>query len=122
MAEQQQHKPGGHYSGANPVPTISKFLESLDKDKKARDAEIDQRKAHPQDNSTSDATPHKTTPRPKDDSQQVVRDPVTGKDVVIENSTKEMMDNVENPQVCTLGQNVVLDKADIKSFPYQMPI
>lgn len=38
MAEQQQqHMPDGHYSGANPVPTVKKFTENLDKDKRERD-------------------------------------------------------------------------------------
>ena len=35
MAEQQQqHMPGGHYSGVNPIPTVKKFIENLDKDKR----------------------------------------------------------------------------------------
>ena len=38
MAEQQQqYMPGGHYTGANPVPTVKKFIENLDKDKRERD-------------------------------------------------------------------------------------
>ena len=64
MAEQQshvQHGPGGHYSGKNPVPTVKKFIENLDKDKAARDRKLDEQSASKQkpSASTGDATPHK---------------------------------------------------------------
>lgn len=54
MADQQTYRPGGHYSGIshdplrlfeemtdvvigqNKIPTVNKFLESLDKDKKGQ--------------------------------------------------------------------------------------
>ena len=41
MADDQTHYPGGHYSGRNKIPTVDKFLQSLDRDKKARDEAID---------------------------------------------------------------------------------
>jgi hypothetical protein len=62
MAEQQvQHAPGGHYSGHNPVPTVKKFIENLDRDKAARDRKVDEEQAQKQmsTSSTGDATPHK---------------------------------------------------------------
>lgn len=62
MAEQQQqHAPGGHYSGKNPVPTVKKFIENLDKDKAARDRKLDEEYAakQKQSASTGDAKPHK---------------------------------------------------------------
>ena len=43
MAE-QQHAPGGHYSGQNKIPTVNQLLERLDGNKKERDREIDEQK------------------------------------------------------------------------------
>lgn len=100
MADQQQSVPGGHYSGSNKVPTINKFLESLDRDKKNRDAEIDQQKniATQEKNGTAAVTPHKND-LPQKKGQKTVTDPVTGKEVVIEDAHKDNLDLVENPIV-----------------------
>jgi hypothetical protein len=103
MAEEpQQSKPGGHYSGVNKVPNIQKFIESLDKDKKKRDANIDAQQTPitpSKGEDTSDATPHSPSPKPKGGSQRAVTDPVTGQTVVIEDASKEMFKHVENPMV-----------------------
>jgi hypothetical protein len=99
MAEQQQSRPGGHYSGANPVPNIKKFMESLDKDKKNRDAQIDAQSTPTQAGDTTDATPHVASPQPKSGTQKTVTDPVTGNNVVIEDASKDMFKHVENPSV-----------------------
>jgi hypothetical protein len=99
MAEQQQSKPGGHYSGANPVPNIKKFMESLDKDKKNRDAQIDAQSSPTTAGDTSDATPHTASPQPKSGTQKTVTDPVTGNNVVIEDASKDMFKHVDNPSV-----------------------
>jgi hypothetical protein len=100
MAEQQTHKPGGHYSGANPVPTISKFIESLDKDKKNRDAKIDS--GNVSTNTTGgEAIPHKPSQKTKQGTQKTVTDPVTGQDVVIEDASKDLLQQVNNPMVST---------------------
>jgi hypothetical protein len=102
MAEQQQqHKPGGHYSGANPVPTVKKFLENLDRDKAERDRKIDEENVVKQKASTSttDAVPHKAQKMGVEGTQKTVTDPTTGKQVVIEDVSKAMMNQVENPQV-----------------------
>jgi hypothetical protein len=98
MADQQVHKPGGHYSGANPVPTISKFIESLDRDKKNRDAQIDSQGA-PTNETGGDAVPHTASPKPKSSTQKTVTDPVTGNNVVIEDASKDMFKHVNNPMV-----------------------
>lgn len=37
----QKRAPGGHYSGRNPVPNIQHFIESLDVEKKNRDARVE---------------------------------------------------------------------------------
>lgn len=95
MAEQQQqHAPGGHYSGANPVPTVKKFLESLDKEKQERDRAIEQQGQQPQT-----ATPHKQHPRGIKGTQKEVTDPTTGRQVVIEDVNRDVMKEVDNPKV-----------------------
>ena len=40
MSSDNVKLPGGHYSAANPIPNIQRFVKSLDKDKKERDAKI----------------------------------------------------------------------------------
>jgi hypothetical protein len=95
MAEQQQQtKPGGHYSGANPIPTVKQFVEKLDIGKKDRDKKIDSQR----DASHATAKPHENKLTPKK-NQKTVTDPVTGNEVVIENATKDMVKEVENPTV-----------------------
>jgi hypothetical protein len=106
---QQQKAPGGHYSGANPVPTIKNFIENLDKDKKERDRQIDEQKklaTQSQQTGAGDAVPHKATPKPKS-GQKSVTDPVTGNVVVIEDANKDMLEHVENPMVGFLLQSVI---------------
>ena len=92
--------PGGHYSGANPVPTVKKFIESLDKDKRERDRKIDEDYAA-QKNAASagDAVPHKPQKMGVSGTQKTVTDPTTGNQVVIEDVDKAMMKRVENPTV-----------------------
>jgi hypothetical protein len=101
MAEQQQQvKPGGHYSGANPVPTVRKFIENLDKDKKSRDKKLDEEMAAQQKQTASgDAVAHKPQKRGIEGTQKTVTDPTTGNQVVIEDVDKATMAQVENPQV-----------------------
>ncbi|KAJ6189310.1 hypothetical protein N7519_004218 [Penicillium mononematosum] len=38
----QSHRVGEHWSGANPIPTISHFMEHIDAEKKERDRRIDE--------------------------------------------------------------------------------
>jgi hypothetical protein len=98
MAEQQQHKPGGHYSGANPVPTVRKFIENLDKDKAARDRKLDEESANKA--KSGEAVPHKVQKAGVEGTQQTVTDPTTGREVVIEDVNKVMMNQVNDPTVC----------------------
>jgi len=96
MAEQQA--PGGHYSGRNPVPTVKKFIENLDKDKAERDRKLDQQNASAKKN-TGEAVPHRAQKMGVEGTATTVTDPTTGREVVIEDVSKAMMDQVENPQV-----------------------
>lgn len=110
MAEhQQQTAPGGHYSGHNPVPTVKKFLENLDKDKAERDRKLDEEYAAKQKQTASatDAVPHKPQKRGVKGTQKTVTDPTTGKEVVIEDVSKATMNQVENPQVKLCSQNKI---------------
>lgn len=97
MAEQQQHVPGGHYSGANPVPTVKKFVESLDVGKKDRDKKLDAGNNEPQ--------PHEAKLPPKK-GQKTVTDPVTHNEVVIENAKKNMIKEVDNPKLSVPNANL----------------
>jgi len=75
----QYNSPAGHYSNRNKVPTIDKFLASLDRDKKDRDAQIDS-SAHPKLGG-SDAQEHKVQKPMK--GEKTVTDPVTGAQVEV---------------------------------------
>jgi hypothetical protein len=111
MAEQQvQHAPGGHYSGHNPVPTVKKFIENLDKDKAERDRKIDEsQKPATGPAATGDATPHKAKKMGIEGTQKTVTDPTTGREVVIEDVSKSMMDQVENPVLSVPNANLNKD-------------
>lgn len=110
MAEQEtQHAPGGFYSGRNPVPTVKKFMENLDKDKAERDRVLDeeekQKKHLERHNKHGEAVPHQNK-KPSKPSGKEVTDPVTGNKVRIEDVSEGMMKAVENPMVWRLGPDL----------------
>jgi hypothetical protein len=93
----------GHYSGANPIPTIQEFVQKLDVGKKDRDAKIDNKTAG-RPSTGNEAAPEQGIGRTKTElsaekGQKIVTDPVTGNEVVIENSKKEGLDEADNPKV-----------------------
>ena len=92
-----QHAPGGHYSGKNKIPTVNEFVKRLDKDKAERDAQIDaQRKNAQAANAGSDEIkPHQNEVKPKHENQKTVTDPTTGKQIVIEDVNKEMIERAK---------------------------
>ncbi|KAF2090300.1 hypothetical protein K490DRAFT_63175 [Saccharata proteae CBS 121410] len=102
--QQQQHAPGGFYSANNPIPTVKKFMENLDKDKKERDKKIDA-----QSDQQNEARPHKASPGGVDGTQKTVTDPVTGHQAVIEDVHKDTMQNVENPILSVPNANLGKD-------------
>lgn len=118
MSQQQQVAPGGHYSGHNPIPTVKQFVENLDKDKKDRDARLDQEAKQAQKQGQTPASP-KSPKSPKHDAQpkekaikgteKTVTDPTTGKEVVIADVNKEMMNEVENPHLVIPNANLGKD-------------
>lgn len=98
---QQKMGPGGHYSGTNPIPNIQRFVESLDADKKQRDAAIEQQSKARQKEKVED---HKTgQPTGVSGTRRTATDPVTGKEVEIEDVNADVMKAVENPQVGPLS-------------------
>lgn len=125
---QQQHAPGGHYSGHNPIPTVKQFVENLDRDKRNRDKEIDERaKAAKAQTGTAapttsagKKTPATTPKKPAQDgvedhkvqsktiegTEQTVTDPTTGREVVIADVNKDMIDEVENPHLIVPNANL----------------
>jgi hypothetical protein len=95
MSNDHKKGPGGHYSGANPIPNIQRFVESLDVDKKARDAKINadtSATSDVQDNKQGKLVGIKGT-------RKTVTDPTTGKEVEIEDVNKDFMRAVEDPKV-----------------------
>ena len=97
MSNDHKKGPGGYYSGANPIPNIQRFIQSLDADKKERDRQLEeQMKA----NGASDIQDHKAD---RGDGisgiRKAVIDPTTGRDVEIEDVNADFMEAVENPQV-----------------------
>jgi hypothetical protein len=111
MADQQQQTSGGHYSGRNPVPTVKKFIQNLDKDKAERDRKLDEENAARQNQAAmaGDAVPHKAKKMGISGTQQTVTDPTTGNQVVIEDVNKAMMGQVENPTLSVPNANLNKD-------------
>lgn len=123
MSNDHRKGPGTHYSGANPIPNIQRFVQSLDADKKERD-ERNSQQNHATQN--GDATDHKEGPgkSASGKGRKVVTDPTTGKEVEIEDVNKDFMRGVKDPQVSTyplLRHNIKL-MSIFSSYPYLMPI
>jgi hypothetical protein len=126
----QQSGPGGHYSGHNPIPTVKQFIENLDKDKKHRDAELDQqaataklaqkpalkqgKHAAPTDTTAEGPQPHQVKQRAVEGTEKTVTDPTTGNQVTISDVDKAMMDEVENPHLSVPNAN--LNKNTVRSM------
>jgi chromatin remodeling complex protein RSC6 len=99
-----------HYSGRNRVPNIKEFVQRLDRDKSKRDAVIDAELDRQQDqekdqekqmkghSSRHDAKDHEPA-FSKSKHTRTVRDPVTGKDVQIEDVSTDFKSVVDNPMV-----------------------
>ena len=115
-----QHAPGGHYSGKNKIPTVNEFVKRLDKDKAERDAQIDaQRKNAQAANAGSDEIkPHQNEVKPKHENQKTVTDPTTGKQIVIEDVNKEMIERAKNPTLSVPNANLGRDTT-VQTDPHQ---
>lgn len=100
----QQQGPVGHYSEHNKIPNIKQFIEGLDRDKRQRDREIDERQhARAEARSRGEAVPHQAEPRSiKKGTGKTVTDPITGHQVVVEDVDKDMMKRANEPTVHAL--------------------
>ncbi len=78
-SEQRVYPSGQHYSGRNRIPNIKQFMESLDREKKQRDAQIDVL----QENKKSGEVSDHLQGGQRGKNHREVRDPVTGQDVQI---------------------------------------
>ncbi|EFQ31659.1 C2 domain-containing protein [Colletotrichum graminicola] len=107
---------GQHYSARNKIPNIHEFVAQLDKEKRERDAaieaedkehlKIERQAQHPPNGNSSQAH----VPEKKDRKKtKTVRDPVTGKDVEIEDPKDDFEEVVENPQITVPNQNLGKD-------------
>lgn len=88
---------GQHYSGRNRVPNIQQFMSQLDAEKRERDAAIDAQLK--QNKQSIEAKDHANSEKPSKKDMRTVRDPVTGKDVQIQDVKTDFKEVVENPQV-----------------------
>ena len=102
--DEQVYPSGQHYSGTNRVPNIKQFVEGLDRQKKDRDAQIDEQqksKSHQQssNNGASDIVPGASEQRKPGKNRRTVRDPITGHDVEIEDIADHHMKAAEKPMI-----------------------
>ncbi|KAK3111542.1 hypothetical protein LTR53_013123, partial [Teratosphaeriaceae sp. CCFEE 6253] len=110
MTDQTVHRPGAPYSGRNKIPTVNQLLERLDGDKKERDRQLDEeakaRKASQKGGGNEDVAAHHNKPQQPKAGQKVVTDPVTGKQVTIEDANKDMMESAKNPTLSVPNANL----------------
>lgn len=123
----QSRRVGENWSGANPIPTISHFMEHVDAEKKERDRRIDEehrakkeRDARAKAQETSGGAPGRADQNDQKDGDVVahkprevsearmrtVTDPTTGKDIGVEDQDETSMDAVKNPMVCGMISNI----------------
>ncbi|CAK7567009.1 MAG: hypothetical protein SEPTF4163_004966 [Sporothrix epigloea] len=101
---------GQHYSGTNRIPNIKQFIDSLDKDKKARDADIDtfQQQKKQQQGKNGEISEHTDSSAVKGKRQRIVTDPITGKEVEIDDMDGKLLEAVKDPMLSIPNAN--LDK------------
>lgn len=120
-----QHGPASHWSAANPIPTIHKFVEKLDKEKKDRDQRIDEEFKRRQQGAQEqgESFDQKAEDIRKKGTRRVT-DPVTGKEIEIEDVQKHYLEQSKNPKVymSVLHQDKSLIKPIHCSSLFRMPI
>lgn len=102
METQETVYPSGqHYSGRNRIPNIKQFVEGLDRQKKHRDAQIDKQNqngtANGKANSNTDGARDHIPTQKTGKNRRTIRDPVTGKDVEIEDISSQHLKAAEQP-------------------------
>ncbi|GMG24147.1 unnamed protein product [Aspergillus oryzae] len=95
----KNHRVGEHYGTHNPVPTIQKFLEHLEKDKQDRKAHEEAVTAREkEEDARGEAKPHKPRKRPGKGKTRMVTDPTTGREIEVEDQDADSMEVVKNPK------------------------
>lgn len=95
-----QHRPGGYWSAVNPIPTIQKFIEGLDREKKERDRQIDEEIRRKKQQKKEGKEPvGREGEKPSKRPVRRVTDPTTGKEIQIEDVGKDFMKDVRDPKV-----------------------
>ncbi|OJJ49059.1 hypothetical protein ASPZODRAFT_1387135 [Penicilliopsis zonata CBS 506.65] len=126
----QGHRVGQPWSANNPVPTISQFMERLDKEKAERDRQIDEQLKQKQQQerlAKRDPKPKPDTPVKRDGDvveheprkvskrkTRTVTDPTTGKDIEVEDQDESSMDTVKKPMLTVPNANLGLP-TDVKT-------
>lgn len=102
----QQHHVGEHWSGANPIPTIQKFVEHLDSEKRERDRRVDEENRTKEENAKKEEAEGKhgdvAEHQPREISQAKIRtvtDPTTGRDIGVEDQDESSMAAIKDPKV-----------------------
>lgn len=86
----------GNYDARHKIPTISQFIDRLDKEKAERDQQVDEAEAY---NQSSDARDHQNAKVVPKKDQKIVKDPVTGKDVTIQDVNSDTVKRAQDPVV-----------------------
>lgn len=81
------------------MPDIKTFIQSLDRDKRERDQQLDEGNKTANLNSGGEAKPHRATNAGKEGTLKTVHDPTTGGEVLIEDVDASFMKSVKDPQV-----------------------
>ena len=85
--------------GHNKVPTVSKYLANLDKEKQERDRRLDELKQNQSNPRVGDAVPHVNEGKKEEGPRKTVTDPTTGHEVQIEDVNKEFVKAAKDPKV-----------------------
>ncbi|KAL1969495.1 hypothetical protein VTN77DRAFT_8933 [Rasamsonia byssochlamydoides] len=103
-----QHRPGGYWSAVNPIPTIQKFIEGLDREKKERDRQIDEeiRRKEQHKKAAGEAVGREEEKKPSKAPVRRVTDPTTGKEIEIEDVGKDFVKDVRDPKLTVPNANV----------------
>ncbi|KAL4788160.1 hypothetical protein BJX76DRAFT_198981 [Aspergillus varians] len=105
-----QHRVGEHWSGTNPVPTIGRFVERLQEDKRDREAHEKAAAASRTQPEQKDegAVPHRPRKVGKGRTREVT-DPTTGRDIEVEDLDETAMDPVKDPMLVVPNANLGKD-------------
>ncbi|SPQ27673.1 dd72ee82-fbca-4bc3-8468-06269e0ff8fc [Thermothielavioides terrestris] len=108
--DEKVYPSGQHYSGTNRIPNIKQFVESLDRQKKQRDAQIDAQlrasSGHGEAQDHVSAAQQQQQKRPAGKNRRTVRDPVTGRDVEIEDIDTHHMKAADQPTITIPNANL----------------